>query len=493
MIKLKALVDLLKEREAYGDINIDINKLEYDSRKVEKSDLFFAISGFEQDGHIFINSAIEKGASACVLEKNGNYPLKAKIIVKNSREAMAQISASYFGNPSTKMKVIGVTGTNGKTTVTHMLRSIWEKDDKKTGLIGTVAHYIIKRKISALNTTPESLDLQKMFSEMVSENVSCVAIEVSSHALVLDRVKMVDFDAAVFTNLNPEHLDFHKNMESYKEAKGILFQNLKKEAYSVINIDDPEWKYFYQITRGKNVTYSFDNQKADFHLKKYSPGASGYKLEISTPGGCMNLELKLSGEVNIYNALASTAAAFVTGTGLEKIKEGLDNFKGVKGRLEQVDLGQDFKVIIDYAHTPFAFENLLRTAKEIAKGRIIFLFGCGGDRDKSKRPIMGRIADQFADLVLLTTDNPRSEDPKKIIQQILAGVVDKSRVKVILDRKEAIVYALRKAEKDDIVVLAGKGHEDYQLIGKEKFYFCEREIIEKELKSSGFVYDRTKI
>jgi len=482
MIRLKKLLDVIQAKKIFGDIECDINKLEYDSRKIEKNDLFFAISGFEQDGHRFISSAIQRGAVACVLEKKGDHPLKAQIEVNSSREALALMSCLYYDYPSSKMKVIGVTGTNGKTLTTYMLKSIWEKDGEKAGLIGTIAHLVGDRKIPALNTTPESLDLQRMFTQMLEDEVSCVAMEVSSHALVLRRVKMIDFDAAIFTNLNPEHLDFHKDMKSYREAKGILFQSLKNEGYAVINIDDPEWEYFCRITKAKRVTYSLKNKDADFHLKGYFPYPSGYKLDISTPAGSLAIDLKLLGEVNIYNALASAAATYATGTNLEKIKEGLESFNGIKGRLEQVDSGQDFKVIIDYAHTPFAFENLLQTVRKMTKGKIIFVFGCGGDRDRTKREPMGRIASSLADLVILTTDNPRGEDPEKIIQEILKGVLNNSKVEIILDRKKAIISALSKAEKDDTVVLAGKGHEDYQIIDKEKFYFSEKEIVEEELK-----------
>jgi len=487
MIKLKALLDALPDKEIYGDVECDINKLEYDSRKIEKDDLFFAIPGFEQDGHRYINSAIQKGALACVLEKRGDYHLKAQIKVKSTREALAFLSARYYDYPSSKMKVVGVTGTNGKTSTTYMLKSIWEKDEKKTGLIGTIAHFLGEKKIQALNTTPESLDLQRMFYQMLKEKVNSVAMEVSSHSLVLGRVKMIDFDAAIFTNLNPEHLDFHKDMESYKKAKGILFQSLKDEGYAVINIDDPEWEYFYRITKGRKVTYSLKDKNADFYLKTYSPNTSGYKLKISTPAGNLDIDLKLLGEANIYNVLASTASASVSGTSLEKIKNGLESFCGVKGRLEQVDIGQNFRVIIDYAHTPFAFENLLQTVKKMTKGKIIFIFGCGGDRDRTKRGPMGKITSQLSDHIILTTDNPRSEDPEKIIKEILKGVEDRSKVEVILDRKEAIISALRKAENNDTLVLAGKGHEDYQIVGNEKFYFNEKEIIEEELKKKGYV------
>jgi UDP-N-acetylmuramoyl-L-alanyl-D-glutamate--2,6-diaminopimelate ligase len=493
MINLKTLIEILPQKEVSGDTGCEINKLEYDSRMIEKDDMFFAITGFEQDGHKFINSAIKKGAVACVLERKGNYPLKTQVIVKNTREALALLSALYYDNPSYKMKVIGITGTNGKTTITYMLKSIWENSGEKTGLIGTIAHFIGEKRVQALNTTPESLDLQRMLSGMLKKKVSSVAMEVSSHSLVLGRVKMIDFDVAVFTNLNPEHLDFHKNMKSYKEAKGILFQSLKEDAYAVINIDDPEWEYFYRITKANRATYSFKNKNADFYLKNSLPYNSGYKLDISTPSGHLEIDLKVLGEVNIYNALASIASAFVTGTSLEKIKKGLENFSGVKGRLEQVDLGQEFKVIIDYAHTPFAFENLLQTVNKMTKGKIIFVFGCGGDRDRAKRGPMGRIASQFSDHLILTTDNPRSEDPENIIQEILNGVADKSKIEVILDRKEAIISALKMAKKDDMVVLAGKGHETYQVIGKEKLHFSEREIVEEELKRLGYVYDRAKV
>ncbi len=482
MTKLKKLLEVLPHKEIYGDVYCNINKLEYDSRKIEKDDLFFAMSGFEQDGHEYINSAIQKGAVACVLEKKGDYPLKAQIKVKDSREALALISASYYAYPSSKLKVVGVTGTNGKTTITYMLKSIWEKDAEKTGLIGTIAYQVGDKTIPAVNTTPESLDLQRMFCEMLKQKVTSVAMEVSSHSLVLNRVKLVDFDVAVFTNLNPEHLDFHKDMKSYREAKGILFQNLKEDSYAVINLDDPEWEYFYNVSQGVRLTYSLKNKEADFYARTYSSTDSGFKLELETPGGELDIDLKVLGEVNIYNALAAAASAFVTGTNLSKIKAGLESISGVPGRLQQVDLGQNFKVIIDYAHTPFAFENLLRTVRKMTKGKIIFLFGCGGDRDRTKREIMGRISTDLADLVILTTDNPRSEAPKEIIAEILKGVSDRSKTEVILDRKEAIISAMRRAKEEDTVVLAGKGHEDYQIIGKEKHRFSEREIVEEELR-----------
>jgi UDP-N-acetylmuramoyl-L-alanyl-D-glutamate--2,6-diaminopimelate ligase len=482
MTKLKKLLEVLPEKEIYGDIDSNINKLEYDSRKIEKDDLFFAMSGFEQDGHKYINSAIQKGAVACVLEKKGDYPLKAQVRVKDSREALSLISALYYDYPSSKLKVVGVTGTNGKTTITYMLKAIWEKDTEKIGLIGTIAYQVGDKIIPAVNTTPESLDLQRMFYEMLKQKVSSVAMEVSSHSLVLNRVKMVDFDVAVFTNLNPEHLDFHKDMKSYKEAKGILFQNLKEDSYAVINLDDPEWEYFCNVSKGIRLTYSLKNREADFYVKTYFQTDSGFKLELVTPGGDLDINLKVLGDVNIYNALAAAAASFVTGTSLAKIKAGLESFSGVPGRLQQVDLGQNFKVTIDYAHTPFAFENLLLTVRKMTKGKIIFLFGCGGDRDRTKREIMGRISSNLADFVILTTDNPRSEDPKGIIEEILKGVSDRSKVEIILDRKEAIISALKRAREEDTVVLAGKGHEDYQLIGKEKLHFSEREIVEEELK-----------
>ncbi|MCJ7458504.1 MAG: UDP-N-acetylmuramoyl-L-alanyl-D-glutamate--2,6-diaminopimelate ligase [candidate division Zixibacteria bacterium] len=492
MTKLKKLLEVLPEKEIYGDIDCNINKLEYDSRKIEKDDLFFAMSGFEQDGHKYINSAIQKGAVACVLEKKGDYPLKAQIKVKDSREALSLISALYYDYTSSKLKVVGVTGTNGKTTITYMLKSIWEKDAEKTGLIGTIAYHIGDKKIPAANTTPESLDLQRMFYEMLKQKVTSVAMEVSSHSLVLNRVKMVDFDVAVFTNLNPEHLDFHKDMKSYREAKGILFQNLKDDSYAVINLDDPEWEYFYNVSKGVRLTYSLKNKEADFYVKTCSQTDSGFKLELVTPGGDLDINLKVLGDVNIYNALAAVASAFVTGTSLSKIKTGLESFSGVPGRLEQIESGQNFKVIIDYAHTPFAFENLLLTVRKMTKGKIVFLFGCGGDRDRTKREIMGRISSNLADFVMLTTDNPRSEDPKEIIAEILKGVSDRSKVEVILDRKEAIISALRRAKENDTIVLAGKGHEDYQIIGKEKLHFSEREIVEDELKKSGRVQSCSK-
>jgi UDP-N-acetylmuramoyl-L-alanyl-D-glutamate--2,6-diaminopimelate ligase len=475
---LRKLVSVLPSKRVSGDLDLKIKKIEYDSRQIKPGDLFVAVSGFSDDGHQYIHSAVKNGAVAVMAEKDGDYKSRAKVLVPDAREALALVSSRFYGHPSKKLTLVGITGTNGKTTISYLTRSILQAAGDKVGLIGTIAYWLDDQKISSNNTTPESLDLQRMFYDMLQQKISAAVMEVSSHALALHRVDGTEFDVAVFTNLNQEHLDFHKTMDAYRSAKGLLFHKLKeKNSCAVINMDDPSWRYFAQSVQTRCITYSLNDPNADFFTTNFICTAEKSIIDVSTPSGELKLEFKLIGESNIYNALASVAAGFALGVDPQTVKCGLEAVPGVPGRMERVQAGQDFSIWIDYAHTPHAFERLLKTARKLTKGRLLFLFGCGGDRDQGKRPLMGKVAAELADIVFLTEDNPRSEDPQAIVQQIMYGMEDKSKVQVIIDRKEGIRKALETAKEGDTLILAGKGHEDYQVIGHDKVHFSDRETL----------------
>jgi UDP-N-acetylmuramoyl-L-alanyl-D-glutamate--2,6-diaminopimelate ligase len=482
---LKELLEALPSKKIIGEINFDINKIEYDSRKINSGDLFVAIPGFKEDGHEYIPSALKNGAIGVVAQKDGDYKPKVKVIVPDSREALAILSNRFFDFPSEQLEVVAVTGTNGKTTITYLVKSILEKDGKKVGIIGTIAYFIGEEKMAATNTTPESLDLQRMFHQMQKSKIDSVVMEVSSHALSLKRVEGVDFNVAVFTNLNREHLDFHKTLSAYKKSKGLLFEMLSPKSFAIINMDDPNWRYFYDKAKAQRLTYSLDNPQADFYTKGFSCDWEGSQIDMITPNGELKLNLKLLGESNIYNALGSAAVGTVLKVNLETIKAGLESVQGVPGRMERIQAGQDFNILIDYAHTPYALERLLKTVRGFAKGDLFVLFGCGGDRDQGKRSQMGKVASLLADRIFLTEDNPRSEDPKDIIDQIMEGIKNKKKVEVIVDRKEGIKEALKLAKRGDTLVLVGKGHEDYQIKKGKKFHFSDKETVLELLKTSA--------
>lgn len=485
-VTLRNLIKNLSTKKVAGDLSLKIRGISYNSQKVKKNDLFVAISGFRQDGHKYIRQAIRKGACAIVAERNGDYQAPAKILVPDSRLSLAQLSNRFFNYPSQKLKVIGVTGTNGKTTTTYLIKSILEEAGEKTGLIGTIAYLIDGKKIPATNTTPESLDLQQLFYEMQKEKVKNVVMEVSSHSLALNRVWGIDFDIAVFTNLNREHLDFHKTMKNYRDTKGMLFESLKgKDKFAIINKDDKNWKFFYKKSKVKNLTYSLEDKTADFHPLYYNLGWDGSFIEFKTPSGIQELNLQLLGRFNLYNSLASWAVGYASGLRAETIKEGLEKVKNVSGRIQTVKFGQPFNVIIDYAHTPEAFRMILQAARELTSGKIVIVFGCGGDRDQGKRSVMGKIASEKADFVVLTTDNPRSEDPKRIVKDITAGM-KKRNYEIVMDRKKAIQKAVSYLKEDDTLILAGKGHENYQIIKDKKYHFSDKETVEEILAKKGY-------
>lgn len=479
------LVRGLPYLEMGGNMETEVKGIAYDSRQVRPGYVFVAVEGFSTDGHRFINQALGAGAVAVVMQKEVSLPSDvAYVRVADSRLALAHLSARFYGYPCQKLKIIGVTGTNGKTTTTHLLMAIYKKAGEKVGLIGTIANWIGERRLPVTHTTPESLDLQRLLAEMVAEGVTTVVMEVSSHALALNRVAGCAFNCGVFTNITQDHLDFHKDMEDYLAAKAKLFRELGaggKAALAVINADDPRSGKIKAACRVPVYTYGL-SQQAEVRAEDIKVTPRGVSFTALTPWGKARVNLKLTGHFNVYNALAALTASVADGVPLQLAVQALEGVEGVRGRFELVDCGQDFSVIVDYAHTPDGLENVLHTARQITSGRLICLFGCGGDRDRAKRPLMGEIAARLSDLPIITSDNPRTEDPLQIIAQIEEGV---KRVRldylVVPDRREAIRLAIKEARAGDTVLIAGKGHEDYQIIGTTKYPFDDREEVIKAL------------
>lgn len=475
-MKLIELLKGLQYTTSRGKIDLEINKIEYDSREIEKGDVFICIEGINADGHNFAKIAVQKGAAAVVCQKRVEGLENCTVInVEDSRKALALISANFYGNPADKLKLIGITGTNGKTTSTYMIKSILEEEGYKVGLIGTIANYIGDRKIPAHRTTPESLELHKLFKEMLEEGVQYCVMEVSSHSLSLSRVYGLKFSEGIFLNLTRDHLDFHKTFENYYEAKLLLFKNSNT---SIINIDDEYGRRISKDTTGKHITYTIED-KGDVYASNISMHSRGIDFNINYKEFSIPINLKIPGKYNVYNALCSAAACINESISTEAIKRGLEQVL-VPGRCEIVSKNYDlgFEVIVDYAHTPDGLENILKTAREFTKGRLITVFGCGGDRDRTKRPIMGEIGSKFSDMVIITSDNPRTENPESIIDEIKTGI-QKDNYVLIENRKEAIKKAIEIAQKGDVIVIAGKGHEDYQILKDKVIPFDEREIIKE--------------
>lgn len=468
-----------------GNIDLNINGIEVDSRKVKSGNLFICLPGFTVDGHDYANKAIENGAVALVCQRE--LPIAVpQIIVTDSRFAMSIMSDIFYEQPSHKLRVIGVTGTNGKTTTTHLIEKILADQGYLSGLIGTIKTKIGTEVFENKNTTPDSIELQKNFAKMVDVGSDYVIMEVSSHALDLGRVKGVDYNIAVFTNLTQDHLDYHHTMDQYRNAKGLFFSQLgnsyekerKENKYAILNGDDVASEYYKRVTASQVITYGIDNE-ADVNGTDIVISANGTSFTLSSFMGSIKINLKMIGKFSVYNALAAATVAIVEGVSLESIKKSLESIDGVDGRFEAVNEGQKFTVIVDYAHTPDSLENVLKTVKEFAQGKVFCIFGAGGDRDRTKRPIMGQIATKYSDFTIITSDNPRSEDPDMIIADILEGVkkfsVNNNYI-AITDRKSAIEYAISNAKAQDVILIAGKGHETYQIIGTEVIHFDDREI-----------------
>lgn len=463
--------------EYFGDYaNLEINGFTRDSRKVEKGFAFVCVSGVTGDGHSYAENAVNSGASVIIAEHPTG--VKNEIIVDDTRRVYAVMCANWFGNPAKDLKLIGVTGTNGKTSVTYMIKNILENADNKVGLIGTIQNMIGDEVIETKNTTPDAYELNRLFALMRSKGCTYAVMEVSSHALDQKRVCGLEFETAVFTNITQDHLDYHKTMENYVAAKKELFKMCKT---AVVNADD---KYFSEICDGLDcrvVTYSMgDSATYSAKAVNYHPTSVEYELVSDTM--LNHIKFGTGGRFSVYNSMCAVITAVELGIPIKTVSETLENMSGIKGRAESVPTGRDFSIIIDYAHTPDGLKNILATFKECKKNRVIALFGCGGDRDKTKRPIMGNIAARYADYVIVTSDNPRSEDPDLIIKDILVGMGGINvPIKVIENRIEAIKYAVSIAEKDDIIVLAGKGHETYQILKDKTIHLDEREIVQEAL------------
>jgi UDP-N-acetylmuramoyl-L-alanyl-D-glutamate--2,6-diaminopimelate ligase len=483
MMKLKDLIHQLMIKEVTGDIELEITGIQMDSRKVEPGNLFICvpgIKGFLEDRHQFAKAAVKNGAAALVLEHDVEVDV-TKIFVNNARYAMAVISSYYFGYPSNEMKLIGITGTNGKTTTSYIIDKIFSDFGFKTGLMGNNGIKIDNIQIPTDINTQEPPILQHNLRKMKDCHTEYCIMEVTSQGLDFGRVLGCNFRTAIFTNLTQDHIDYHGTFENYRNAKGLFFSRLGnsfspiEKKFAILNSDDPSFEFFQKITPVEVITYGM-NEQADVSASNIKVNSKGITFLLKTFEGQIDIELKLIGKFNIYNALASITTALVEGIPLIEIKNSLAELTSIPGRMEIVNHNRDFLVIVDYAHTPDALENVLSTLKELAKGKIITVFGCGGDRDKTKRPIMGRIALQNSDYIFITSDNPRSEDPIKIMMEIEEGLVESNNGNYELDvlRESAIKKAISMASSDDIVLIAGKGHENYQILKDKTIPFDDK-------------------
>ena len=483
-MKLKELLRGLGVLELHADEALDITGVQYDSRQVSPGDLFVAISGFQTDGHKYIPKAMENGAACVVCEKKPETDIPY-VLVPDARAALAALGANWFGHPADDMCVIGITGTNGKTTSTYLLKHVLEKTlGAKVGLIGTIQNMIGDEVLHTERTTPESFELQKLFADMRDAGCTHVIMEVSSHALVLHRADQIRFGAAVFTNLTEDHLDFHKTMDAYCDAKAMLFRRCETGA---VNVDDAYAKRIMEQADCRLLTYSAQGKPAALKAEHIGLFSDRVEFDAVYQNERVPVTLGIPGIFSVYNALGVIAAALALDIPLAKIADALRTAQSVKGRVEVVPTpGKDYTVIIDYSHTPDSLENILRAVRGFCTGRIIAVFGCGGDRDPFKRPVMGKIAAELSDLAIVTSDNPRTEDPYKILRQILAGMQDtETPYEVIESRVSAIGRAMELAQKDDVIVLCGKGHETYQEIGHEKHHLDEREVVASYLEAKA--------
>ena len=482
-MKLNDLISGLDKIEIIGNVSSEIDAIEYDSRKVKSGSLFIAIQGITVDGNTFIKEAVKRGAAGIITDRPESRANIPTIIVPDARKAMAVIADKFYGSPQNSLVMTAVTGTNGKTTVAYMVKSIFDASGVGCGLIGTIEHLIGEKTIESVNTTPESRDIHSLLSEIIEANQHACIIEVSSHALALSRVHGIQFRTVAFTNISRDHLDFHGSVKEYLDAKSLLFSNLSGDSAAVVNMDDPAAEHIINVSRGgKVVTFGF-NEDCDIHPVFFELETRGSRVVMSTPSGDMEFTLPMPGKFNISNAMAAIGIGLTCGLPPDAITHGLEILKSVRGRYEIIDEGQDFTVIIDYAHTPDALENILSSAREITKGHLISVFGCGGDRDKGKRPEMGEISTRIADYTIITSDNPRTEKPEDIISDIMKGVKEMAVFKTFVDREEGILEALKIAGPDDTIVIAGKGHEDYQIIGDEKKYFDDSETVRRLIKA----------
>lgn len=511
-MELKRLIEGVEIERIKGETLKEIEGIAYHSQQVKKGFLFAAVRGLKVDGHRFIEDALQRGADAILLEEEREIPQGTGIVVSNSRRALAKISSNFYGNPSSQVKLIGVTGTNGKTTVTCLLESIFKRARHPVGVIGTINYRYGQTLISAPNTTPESLDLQRILREMVDEGISHVIMEVSSHGLDLDRVYGCQFDGAIFTNLTQDHLDYHRSLDHYFESKRKLFSDYlmkspKPGRFAVVNQDDPRGEAIVEGVHVPVYRYGLAPSGQVF-ADRMTSTLEGLSIRIQTPQGPLLIHSKLIGGFNLYNIMASVATGVAMTIPLEVLKDGIEFLRGIPGRLEKVENQKGIHILVDYAHTPDALERSISGLTSILEEnrqasqreeKIITVFGCGGDRDRTKRPVMGEVAGRLSDLVVLTSDNPRTEDPLLILGEVEKGFkkigleawaseglktwrAKKGYLK-IPDRREAIRMAVRLARPSDVVLIAGKGHEDYQIIGTKKFPFDDRIEARKALEN----------
>ena len=491
---LRELVAKLPEAQwlSRQDKNPDILALAHDSRKVEPGTLFVCMKGATVDGHSFAAAAVAKGAVAVLAEQEvAGVDTVPVIRTPDVRQAVERIAACFYGDPSTQLRLVGVTGTNGKTTTTHIIRSIFNRAGRPCGVSGTLHTLIGDRVVPVKNTTPDVLDLQSTLRDMVDGGMKAVAMEVSSHALALGRVAGCEYDTAVFTNMTQDHLDFHQTMENYREAKSLLFRQLaadgsqKANKSAIANIDDPIGEYMLAQTKARRIGYGM-SEKADLRAVDIDLRPEGASFRVTGRWGEFAVQSRLTGLFNVYNMLAAIGVGCAEGIDIPVIQASLAEFEQVPGRFERVDIGRPFSVIVDYAHTPDGLENVLKTAKQFVRGQLIVVFGCGGDRDRTKRPIMGELATRYADRAIVTSDNPRSEDPAFIIGQIMAGITSpeaRRKTTTESDRRTAIRQALSLGQPGDVILIAGKGHENYQILADRTIHFDDREVV-RELAGS---------
>ena len=485
-MQLKVLARAIAPRRLIGSLDREVESIAYDSRRVQGNTLFVAIRGEKSDGHQFVDQAIEQGASVIVAEREISSPRATCLVVEDSRSALADLSSAFYGVPARKLKMAAVTGTNGKTTTTFLIKHICEKAGMRCGLLGTVQYEIGDRILPAIRTTPEALDIQELLAQIVNAGGRAAAMEVSSHALAQDRTRGIEWDVAVFTNLTQDHLDFHRTMENYFEAKAKLFQNLplqskKKGASAVINIDDRYGEKLVDRLAGKIpvVTYGL-GLHADFRASNYRTEFAGTSYQLDARGRSYLVRVPLIGRFNVANSMAALAAATVMGVNLRAAILSLARSPQVPGRLELVPAKRQFQIFVDYAHTDDALRNVLKTLRELKPRKLIVVFGCGGDRDRKKRPLMGRVTDELADHAIITSDNPRKENPDTIINEVEKGF-GSTHYEKIVDRSEAIRHAVAMAQPRDLVLIAGKGHEKYQEFADHTIPFDDIQVARRAL------------
>src|SRR5438309_2510018 len=487
-MQLKILARAISPRRIIGTLDREVESIAYDSRRVQRNGLFVAIRGEKSDGHQFLDQAIEKGAGVIVAEREIVSPRATCLLVDHTRPALADLATAFYGAPDRKLKLAGVTGTNGKTTTTFLIKHICEKAGLRSGLVGTVQYEIGERVIPATRTTPEALDVQELLAQIVNAGCRAAAVEVSSHALAQERTRGIEWDVAVFTNLTQDHLDYHGTMENYFEAKAKLFKQLqlqgkKKKSVAIINIDDRYGRRLLEKIDKKVSVVTFGmGALADFRASNYRMEFGGTSYQLDARGKSYHIRVLLIGRFNVANSLAALAAANALGVGLREAVISLAKSPQVPGRLEMVPAKRQFQVFVDYAHTPDALLNVLKTLRELGPRRLIVVFGCGGNRDREKRPLMGQVVDQNADYAVITSDNPRKEDPDKIIAEIEKGFRG-NHFEKITDRASAISRAIEIAQPRDIVLIAGKGHENYQEFSDHTVPFEDIQVARRALEN----------